>query len=317
MQLQKISYVKFVQLKLTQVTLVLIVNSLFLFSLSANANGADIAGKLGECTAALSKGDLNTALKSSDAILKLDPKNHDGLQCKGRALGALGKYAEAVNVLEASAVNTSDGFEQIISYLFLGNLHKDNNKNVEAIAAYEKSIKICELEKNDKYRRISLNLMAEAQAQNKDFNAALASYLVGSKLSMNDNERADSYERLASTYKTLGQFDDAIAYQIKGVTMQQKAGTLDQYANANLALGSIYVAAKDYVSAEKTFTNLAKFSNDQGGAYFEAKADIGLAQTKSASGDVASAKVFVDKAKNIAKETKDKALEQEIELATK
>ena len=317
MQLQKLVPVKLVPVTLIQVTLILIINSLFLFSLSASANGADVAEKLGECTAALNKGDLNTALKTSTDLLKLDPKNHDGLQCKGRALGAQGKYAEAVSTLEASAANTSDGFEQIISYLFLGNLHKDTQKNAEAIAAYEKSIKICEAEKNDKYKRISLNLMAEAQAQNKDFNAALASYLTGSKLAMNDNERADSFERLAATYKALGQYDQAIEYQLKGVNMQKKAGTLDQYANANLALGDIYIAAKDYANAEKTFVNLAKFSNDQGGAYFEAKANVGLAQTKTASGDVAAAKVFVDKAKTIAKDTKDKALEQEIELATK
>ena len=134
---------------------------------------------------------------------------------------------------------------------------------------------------------------------------------------MNDNERADSFERLASTYKALGQYDQAIEYQIKGVSMQQKAGTLDQYANANLALGTIYIAAKDYANAEKTFANLAKFSNDQGGAYFEAKADVGLAQTKRASGDATAAKVFADKAKTIAKETKDNALEQEIELSIK
>lgn len=312
MQLQKISLIK-----LTSVTLTIIVNALFLFSFPASANTADVAEKLGECTAALSKGDLITAVKSSTDLLKLDPKNHDGLQCNGRALGAQGKYTEAVSALEASAANTTNGFEEIISYLFLGNLHKDNNKNVEAIAAYEKSIKVCELEKNDKYKRISLNLMAEAHAQSKDFNAALASYLAGSKLSMNDNERADSFERLAATYKTLGQYDQAIEYQIKGVSMQQKSGTLDQYANANLALGNIYIAAKEYASAEKTFTNLVKFSSDQGGAYFEAKADIGLAQTKAASGDATAAKMYADKAKSIAKDTKDKALEQEIESAIK
>jgi tetratricopeptide (TPR) repeat protein len=307
MQLQKIS----------QVTLALLFNSLCLFSLSASANSVDVAEKLGECNAALSKGDLTTAVKASTALLKLDPKSHDGLQCNGRALGAQGKYAEAVSALEASAVNTNDGFEQIISYLFLGNLHKENNKNAEAIAAYEKSIKICEAEKNDKYKRISLNLMGEAQAQSKDYNAALASYLAGSKLAMNDNERADSLERLASSYKALGQYDHAIEYQLKGVNMQKKAGTLDQYANANLALGDIYIAAKDYASAEKTFANLAKFSNDQGGAYFEAKADVGMAQTKIASGDAAAAKAFVEKAKTIAKDTQDKALEQEIDQAIK
>ena len=308
--------------KIAVFTLILIANAMFLFSLSANANPADIAEKLGECNAALSKGDLSAAVKSADDLLKLDPKNHRGLQCHGRALGAQGKYAEAVSALEASAANTTDKFEQIIAYLFLGNLHKDNNKNAEAIKSYDKSIQLCEAEKNDKYKRISLNLMGEAQAQNKDHIATLASYLGGYKLAMNDNERADSLERVAATYKALGandhaQYDHAIEYQLKGVNMQKKAGTLDQYANANLALGDIYIAAKEYANAEKTFTNLAKFSNEQGGAYFEAKADIGLAQSKTASGDAAAAKVFVEKAKAIAKDTKDKSLEKEIELATK
>ena len=303
--------------KLKEMTLAIIFNALFSLSLMANANTADIAEKLGECNAAFSKGDLDKALNSANTLLKLDPKNHNGLQCKGRALGAQGKYADAVSELNASAANTTDAFEQIIAYLFLGNLHKDNNKNTEAITAYEKSIQICVAEKNDKYKRISLNLMGEAQVQNKDLNAALNSNLAGLKLAMNDNERADSLERVASTYKALGQFDLAIEYQLKGVNMQKKAGTLDQYANANLALGDIYIAAKDYANAEKTFVNLAKFSNEQGGTYFEAKADVGLARTKVASGDAAAAKVYVDKAKKIAKDTKDSALAHEIELTTK
>ncbi len=288
-----------------------------LFFISFNVYATDVSSKISACTNALDKGDLNGALAISTDLLAQAPNNHDGLLCKGRALGAQGKYVEAVSALEASAANAGDSFEQIISYLFLGNLYKDTQKNAEAIAAYGKSIKFCEAEKNDKYKRISLNLMGEAQAHSKDYNAALVSYLAGNKLAMNDNERADSLERLAATYKALGKYDDAIESQLKGVNMQKKAGTLDQYANANLALGDIYIAAKDYANAEKTFANLAKFSNDQGGAYFEAKADIGIAQTKIASGDTGAAKEFIEKAKTIAKDNKDKALEQEIEQAIK
>ena len=298
-------------------TLTILSIILFLINFNVHAAAADVAEKIGECTLALNKGDLKSAVKASKEILKLDPKNREGWLCNGRALGGEGQYAEAVSALEAAVANSPADFDGIIAYLFLGNLHKDNNKNVEAIAAYEKSIKISEAEKNDKYKRISLNLMAEAQTQNKDLDAALTSYLSGSKLAQNDNERADSFERLATTYSALGQYDYAIEYQIKGVSMQQKAGTLDQYANANLALGNIYIAAKNYADAEKTFANLAKFSNDQGGAYFEAKADVGLAQTKAASGDAAAAKMWIEKAKTIAKDTKDKALAQEIDLATK
>ena len=290
---------------------------LFFIGLSINANAYELSDEVATCTLAINKGDYVKAAKTSAEILKLEPNNRDGLICKGRALGAQGKYEEALSALELAEVNTQPGFDEIISYIFIGNLHKANHKYAEAITAYEKSLKVSELETNDKFKRINLNLIAETHAQNNDLNAALASYLEGSKLANNDNERADSYERLAVTYTALGQYDSAIEYQLKGVLMQQKAGTLDQYANANLSLGHIYILAKDYANAEKTYTKLAKFSKDNGGAYYEAKSDLGLAQTKIASGDAAAAKPWVDQAKLIAQETKDKALEQEIELAIK
>ncbi len=286
-------------------------------TLNQNANAFELSDEIANCTLALNKGDFAKAVKASAEILKLEPNNRDGLLCKGRALGAQGKYDEALSALELAAVNTEPGFDEIISYIFIGNLHKANHKNAEAIAAYEKSLQVCELEQNEKFKRINLNLIAEAHTQDNDLNAALASYLAGAKFANNDNERADSYERLAITYSALGQYDNAIEYQLKGVLMQQKSGTLDQYANASLSLGHIYILAKDYANAEKTYTNLAKFSKDNGGAYFEAKSDLGLAQTKLASGDAASAKTWVDQAKSIAQETKDKALAQEIEQAIK
>lgn len=292
---------------------------LFLMGLSVNvyADTAEIYDKIGECTLALNKANYDVAISASSAILKLDPNNREGFLCKGRALGAQGHYAEAVSALESAVALSEKGFDQAITYLFLGNLHKSNSKNTEAIAAYEKSFSASELDKNNKYKRISLNLMAEAQTQNNDLNGALASNLAGVKFAYNDNDRADSYERTALAYRALGQMDNAIEYQLKGVLMQQKAGTLDQYANASLSLGNLYTQAKDYANAEKTYNSLAKFSKDNGGAYFEAKADLGLAHSKTASGDTASAKDLINKAKTIAKETNDKALAAEIEQATK
>ncbi len=291
--------------------------SLLILLVSFNAKSAEVSELVGNCTQAINKGDYDAAIKTASELLKQAPNNRDGFLCKGRALGAKGQASEALSALESAAKNSEPGFDELITYIFIGNLHKTNHKNTEAIAAYSKSMAICDATKNEKYKRINLNLTAEAQTQNKDLNGALASNLAGSKFAMNDNERADSLERVAATYKALGEYDLAIENQLKGVNMQKKAGTLDQYANANLALGDIYVAAKDYTSAENTFSNLAKFSNDQGGAYYEAKADIGLAQTKAASGDTTAAKVFADKAKRIAKDTNDNALMKEVELAIK
>jgi tetratricopeptide (TPR) repeat protein len=293
-----------------------------LFLLSFNASAKDVSDQNAACNTALNKGDANNAVAFADEVLKLEPNNRDGLLCKGRALGAQspaaqGKYEAALSALELAAKQSKSGFDDIITYLLIGNLHKQNNKNAEALASYKKSLQVSEAEKNDKFKLINLNLIGETYAQYNDLNAALTSYLAGSKLANNDNERADSFERLGATYSALGQHDLAIEYQLKGVLMQQKSGTLDQYADASLALGKVYEKAKEYPNAEKIYTKLIQFANENGGAYYEAKANYGLAQIKVASGDTRNAKTIMSDALKLAKSVGDTGLTTEIETAIK
>ena len=291
-----------------------------LFFISVNASAQDVSEKAFACNTALDKGNVANAISISDEILQQEPNNRDGLLCKGRALGAQspvmqGRYEAALNALELASKQSKPGFEEIISYLLIGNLHKQNGKNAEAVASYEKSLKVSETEKNDKFKLINHNLIGETQAQNKDLNAALASYLAGSKLTKNDNERADSYERLGATYSALGLHDLAIEFQFKGMLHQQKAGTLDQYADASLALGKVYANAKEYPQAEKTYTKLIQFAKDNGGAYYEAKASYGLAQVAAAKGDSGNAKTMMGDALKIAKSIGDSGLATDIETS--
>ncbi|PPD55897.1 MAG: hypothetical protein CTY10_06315 [Methylotenera sp.] len=272
-----------------------------LFILSSNLNAAEVSDQSAACTQALNQGDFAKAIVISSAILKTNADNRDGLLCQGRALGAQGNYAEALNALQQSLKQAKSGFDQIISHLLMGNLHKENKNNTEALASYEKSMNISKQEKNDKFTRINHNLIGEVYADRKDFNAALASYLAGEKLAYNDNERADNFERIASTYSALARHDEAIEFQVKAILMQRKSGTLDQYANASLEMGRIYIAAKELQNAEKTYTKLVQFSQENGGAYYEVKANIGLAQTKLAMGDAATAKTLLIDAQKMAK----------------
>ncbi len=305
--------------KISTNTLIKLFIVLFFISFNLNniVHAQDLSEKTFACNSALDKGNIASAIVVSDEILQLEPNNRDGLLCKGRALGAQGKYDAALSALEMAAKQSKPGFEEIISHLLIANLHKQNNKNAEAIASYEKSLKVSEAEKNDKFRLINHNLMGEAHMQNNDLNAALASYLAGSKLTKNDNERADSFERLGITYSALGQHDLAIEYQLKGMLMQQKSGTLDQFADASLALGKVYANAKEYPQAEKTYAKLIQFAKDNGGAYYEAKASYDLAQMKAASGDTNNAKALMGDALKLAKNIGDAGLATAIETSIK
>ena len=285
-----------------------------LFILSFNVNSAELAAQSAACTQALNQGNLVKAVEVATEILKADAKNRDGLLCQGRALAAQGKYAEALIPLQNS-LSQAAGFDAIISHLLIGNLHKDNKKNAEALASYEKSINLAKQEKNDKFTRINHNLMGEVFANTQDFNAALNNYLAGEKLAYNDNERADSYERLATTYSWQGKHNEAIEFQVKAIIMQKKSGTLDQYANASLEMGRIYIAAKELQNAERTFTKLVQFSQENGGTYYEVKANIGLAQTKFAAGDAAAAKSLLINAQKLSNTVGAEDLTAEVNMA--
>lgn len=308
------------QKNILQNTLISTFTALILLSFNVHADTptGSIGDKISACNVALNKADASSALTSADEILKLQSNNRDGLLCKGRALGVLGKYDEALSALQMAEKHSQPGFEQILSHIFIGNLHRNNNKTAEAIASYEASIKICDAEKNmGKYKRVNLNLIGDTHTQNKDLNAALASYTAASKLAMNDNERADDFERLASTYSALGKNNEAIEYQLKATLMHDKSGTREQFANASMALGRVYEVAKDYPAAENTYRKLLKFSKDNGSAYYETLANFGLARNKAALGDTASAKIMLAEASSMAKNIGETELVAEIEASLK
>lgn len=303
-----------------QNTLISAFTALFLFSFHVHADTptSSIGDKVSACNVALNKADASSALTSADEILKLQSNHRDGLLCKGRALGALGKYDEALSALQMAEKQSQPGFEQILSHIFIGNLHRSNNKFSEAIASYEASIKIGDAEKHmGKYKRVNLNLIGDTHTQNKNLNAALASYLAANKLAMNDNERADDFERLASTYSALGKNNEAIEYQLKASLMHDKSGTREQFANASVALGRVYEVAKDYPAAENTYRKLLKFSKNNGSAYYETQANYGLARTKAAVGDTAGAKTMLAEASSMAKSIGETDLVAEIEASLK
>ncbi|HEY0563344.1 MAG TPA: tetratricopeptide repeat protein [Methylophilus sp.] len=248
----------------------------------------------------MNKGDTKSALVQAEAALKNDSKHHQALLCKGRALGADQQYEGAKIAFTLASGSAKTGFETTVTHVLLGNLHKANLQFADALTHYEKSLQSAIADSDRKFTRISHNLLGETYALKQDFANALKSYEKGAELSLNDNERADSYERLAMTYQALNQLDKAIEQQLKGTLMQQKSGTLDQYAEASLTLGKLFTQNKDYASAVKTYERLLKFSKDNGGEYYQAKTDIYLADTMRAQGDSVKADALLAEAKLIA-----------------
>lgn len=271
-------------------TFILLIINIFNFSYAATDTAK-------QCEQALAQGDYEKAV----AIANKTKLNEQAiLLCKGRAFTALENNTEAEAAFKEAVEQAKPGFNAIIAHLVLGNFYQENKQLNDALTHFEKSLALSKQDNNKKFTRISHNLIAETYASQQQHQQALDHYLAGEALSMNDNERADSYERLALTYQALKQLDSAIEYQLKGSMMQKKSGTLDQYAESSIQLGRLFTENKEYANAEKTLNKLLKFAQDNGGAYYEAKSQIYLADNKRAQGDSAAEKALLAKAEAIA-----------------
>ena len=174
---------------------------------------------------------------------------------------------------------------------------------------------MAQAEKDKRFERINLNLIGETLVDSNQPEAGLESYLKGSQLAANDNERADNYARIADTYSILGKHDQAIEYQIKTVLMEERGGDLNHFAHANLELGRIYTVAKDYPNAEKSINKVIQLSKEQGGAFWEAKAYYYLALVKVANNQPQAAKTLLTDAQHICEDIGAESLSDEISQA--
>ncbi|OIR17640.1 tetratricopeptide repeat protein [mine drainage metagenome] len=268
------------------------------------------------CNRALAKGDFKAALVQANSALLTNKNDKDALICQGRAYSASGDLNSALLAFKSADALSENEFDRTITALLTGHAYKAAKQYDDAINSYQQTILHAKADASGTFQRIGQDAVGNVYFETKQFPLALTAYLAGSKFAANDNERADSYEKIAQTYHQLNQNDLALEFQIKVYVMYQAAGTLDQYAHSSIELGRYYAAVKKYDNAEITLNKIIQFSKEQGGAYFEAQGSYVLAQVKAATGDMASAKALVAHAKLIAKNTNDTALDEEIKQET-
>lgn len=284
--------------------------SAFLLSVNAYALTNDELA----CNDFLEKGEAAKALQQADKILKINAQSTSALICRGRALNQQDQSAMAIEAFKQAEASTKDAYDQTVAIILRANTLKRLQKGAEAITEYERAIKV-----GEKYQQLKLMAymsIGDVHDSNNATDAALAAYQQAHTLSMNDNERGETASKMAAMYVKRKQYDLAVESQVKAYLMMEKSGTLDQYAQASVALGRDYYLNKNYEIAEKTLNKIITFAKERGGAYYEAQGSYVLALVKVAKNDKESAKKLVEYAKKLAVETKDQSLLDEIERET-
>lgn len=269
------------------------------------------------CKQAYDKGDAPTALAQASKALSSDKNDNDALLCQGRTFAAKGDFPNALSSFKLVESQASSTLNKSIATLLMGNTYRSLKQYDDASKSYEQTILNAKLANNEFFERIVHNAIGDVLVDKNQLAQALTSYSLASKLASNDNERAESFEKIALTHHNMNQNDLALEYQIKAYLMNETAGNLDQYAHSSIELGRYYAIEKKYTSAENILNKIIKFAKEQGGAYFEAQGSYILAKVKVATGDIPAAKALIANARMIAKNTHDKLLDEEIDQETK
>ncbi len=291
----------------------LITTFILLFCNEISAENLTVQG----CNKLLENGNSVAAIAYAKKMLSVNNGDKDALLCQGRAYHAGGDYKNAIRTFELAERNSRDGLDKTVAIFLAANAHKAAKETDLALAGYQKALSQAQAINNIGMQRLAYTAIGDMAIANQQYSTALDNYLMGFKLAANDNERAESAEKLAMAYHELNEHGLAVEYQIKAYLLHDTVGTLDQYANSSILLGRYYAADKNYVAAERTLNKIIAFAKDQGGIYYEAKASVTLAMVKLSLGDKNAAQRLIEHALSLARSSRDKALEEEITLETR
>ncbi len=221
----------------------------------------------------------NNYKAATDEAIKLSKDNaFDGEFCLGKVLVNENKLDDGIKQFEKSEKLAQHPADQLLAIMFKGLAHKEKNDLNQAFSVFNNGYETAKLgnSKFVQFERRFLIQMGNIQESLKKNEDAYESYAKSLKASSNDEERAESYDKLARSAAHLKYYDRAREYSLKGSVLYKKAGYLGEYAELTLLKAEYEVLDDAYDLAMNTLEELEKLCIDAGGEYYLAKTYIQL-----------------------------------------
>lgn len=283
-----------------------------LLSAAAFAHAKEAATLVELFNEARSAGRYEQAIGHAEAALRL-AVSFDAWLCLGRAQGGLGRHEVAQEALVEAERLANDVLQLVITNTLLGDQYAVIGNHALARSHYERSLEMARQANNRRFQAINRNRLGSMLMATSDPSAALAQYRLGLELAGNDNERAESHAYIAAAYATLGEYNLAIEHQIKAVLLQERMGSLGEYAEANLALARICLAGQAYRDAERWLAKFIPVMRLNEAVYWEAHARALMARVQAALGNTEAAATERAQARILAEKAGDQELLRQLE----
>ena len=271
-----------------QLTLITFFNLLFL-------NNVFAYNSENNCEKELSKNDYKKAKQEAEKLINNYP--FSGNFCMAKVLFSENKAQESIALFEKTEKLAQHPADQMLSIMLKGLAYKENNDLKQALSIFSTGYETAKLgnSKFVQFERRFLIQMGDVKEKEKDNEKAYEYFAMALKSSSNDDERAESYDRLAKTAASQGFYDRAREYSLKGSIMYQKSGYLGEFAELTILKGEYEVLDNDYEKGIRTLKDLEELCIEAGGDYYLAKTYLKLYKLSKEDKDV-----YLAKAKEVA-----------------
>lgn len=271
-----------------QLTLITFFNLLLLNNVFAYNNENN-------CEKELSNNDYAKAKQEAEKLINNDP--FSGNFCMAKVLFSENKAQESIDLFEKSEKLAQHPADQMLSIMFKGLAYKENNDLKQALSIFTTGYETAKLgnSKFVQFERRFLIQMGDVKEKEKDNEKAYEYFAMSLKSSSNDDERAESYDRLAKCAANQGFYDRAREYSLKGSMMYKKSGYLGEFAELTILKGEYEVLDNDYEKGIRTLKELEELCIEAGGDYYLAKTYLKLYKLSKEDKDV-----YLAKAKEVA-----------------
>ncbi len=247
------------------------------------------------CEKELSNNDYAKAKQEAEKLINNDP--FSGNFCMAKVLFSENKAQESIALFEKSEKLAQHPADQMLSIMFKGLAYKENNDLKQALSIFTTGYETAKLgnSKFVQFERRFLIQMGDVKEKEKDNEKAYEYFAMSLKSSSNDDERAESYDRLAKCAANQGFYDRAREYSLKGSMMYKKSGYLGEFAELTILKGEYEVLDNDYEKGIRTLKELEELCIEAGGDYYLAKTYLKLYKLSKEDKDV-----YLAKAKEVA-----------------
>ena len=221
----------------------------------------------------------NNFKAATDEAIKLSKDNaFDGEFCLGKVFVNENKLDDGIKQFEKSEKLAQHPADQLLAIMFKGLAYKEKNDLNQAFNVFNTGYETAKLgnSKFVQFERRFLIQMGNIQETLEKHEDAYESYAKSLKASSNDEERAESYDKLARSAAYQKYYDRAREYSLKGSVLYKKTGYLGEYAELTLLKAEYEVLDDAYDLAMNTLEELEKLCIDAGGEYYLAKTYIQL-----------------------------------------